>query len=31
VGKRGSKSVGYFEPAAASDPTAARVYVPKRT
>ena len=31
AGKRGSKTVGYFEPAAARDPAAARVYVPKKT
>jgi len=31
VGKRGNRTVGYFEPAAARDPAATRVYVPKRT
>jgi uncharacterized protein len=31
VGKRGSTTVGYFGPAAARDPAAARVYVPKKT
>jgi uncharacterized protein len=31
VGKRGSEPVGYFAPAAARDPVAARVYVPKKT
>jgi len=30
VGKRGSKALGYFEPTATRDPTAKRVYVPKR-
>ena len=30
VGKRGSKTVGYFEPAGASDRAAARIYVPKK-
>ncbi len=30
VGKRGSKTVGYFEPAGASDSAAARVYLPKK-
>jgi len=31
VGKRGSKTVGYFGPATARDPAAARFYVPKKT
>jgi uncharacterized protein len=31
AGKRGSKAFGYFEAAAARDPAAARVYVPKKT
>jgi len=31
VGKRGSKAVGYFGPATARDPAAARFYVPKKT
>ena len=31
VGKRGSEPVGYFAPATARDPAAARVYVPKKT
>ena len=30
VGKRGSKTVGYFEPAGARDPAAARFYAPKK-
>jgi uncharacterized protein len=30
VGKRGGKTVGYFEPSAAGDPVTARVYVPKK-
>jgi predicted enzyme related to lactoylglutathione lyase len=31
VGVRSSKPVGYFQPAAARDPAAGRIYVPKRT